>query len=335
MLLIGCAILLRHFLNPYLGSQAPLLLLTLPVILSAVLWGFNTGILATLVCTIAGSYLYVSADSIRLLDFSIADRIRILIFISIGLTVSIVGERTIKMRNELFQSARLKDKFLAILGHELRNPLAAIKSATEILKLAPNEPNRVERAQQIIDRQVVQMSRMADDLLDLSRIIRGQMSMTFSTVNLIKTLYESIEQVFEKSEKRKQKIIFGYDGGDIKINGDHDRLVQVFTNLLVNAIKFTPIGGIITIKIIRENNKVVVLVADNGVGLEQSLIPNMFKPFVQADGASEKPEGGLGLGLAIVKNIIDLHGGTIRADSAGIGKGSTFSICLPMRLSFV
>ncbi len=224
---------------------------------------------------------------------------------------------------------RAKDEFLAMLGHELRNPLAPMLTAIELQR--EKEPE-VTRERAIIERQVRHLKRMVDDLLDVSRIAQGKVELRTKRV-LLSTIVESAcEMVQPVLEAKKQALDARVDGPAIWLRADETRLVQVLTNLLTNASKYSPEGASVRVRAYAENEIAKVTVGDEGMGIAPSLLPKVFELFHQGTQGIARSRGGLGLGLAIVKSLVELHGGTAWVTSEGPGKGSTFGFDVP-RLS--
>lgn len=230
----------------------------------------------------------------------------------------------------LQEADRRKDEFLAMLAHELRNPLAPISSAAQILRIAAGDERRVKQSSEIISRQVKHMTALVDDLLDVSRVTRGLIE--FHKVNVsIKTVINSaIEQARPLIESRNHALTTRLGSTDAVVYGDRTRLVQVLANLLNNAAKYTPQNGDITLAVEVLETHVKVSVSDNGIGIKPSLLPHVFDLFTQAERSPDRSQGGLGLGLALVKSIINLHDGQADAQSHGPGKGSAFTVTLPI-----
>jgi two-component system CheB/CheR fusion protein len=220
--------------------------------------------------------------------------------------------------------------FLAMLGHELRNPLAAIRNATELLAIDGLEPSELERIHAILDRQTHQMAKLIDGLLDVSRIVRGKLSLEKSTLDLVPLLRELLQERGLPGDQRTPLIALDLANAPLWVDGDAVRLRQIFESLLSNAIKFTPRRGEIAVRARIADDAVVVSVADNGVGIEPSLLPEVFEPFRQARQNVDRSLGGLGLGLTLVRGLVALHGGSTTAESGGRGLGSTFTVRLPL-----
>ncbi|HEV2612925.1 MAG TPA: ATP-binding protein [Noviherbaspirillum sp.] len=232
-------------------------------------------------------------------------------------------------RAEAERLIRAKDEFLAMLAHELRNPLAPVSAAAQMLKLAPNDEPRVRQASAIISRQVVHMTHLIDDLMDVSRVTRGLIQLEKETLDIRSIIASAIEQARPLIEARRHILGTQIDAERAFVHGDRTRLVQVVTNLLNNAAKYTPAGGEIGLRVETADKQVRVSVTDNGNGMDSSLVPHVFDLFTQGTRDLDRSQGGLGIGLALVKAIVALHEGHISAASEGLGKGSTFTVSLP------
>lgn len=228
-------------------------------------------------------------------------------------------------RAEAEAASRVREEFLAMLGHELRNPLAPIVMALRLLRARGLGG---EREHGIIERQVKHMVRMVDDLLDVSRVRQGRIALQREAVDVAAVVDRAIEAVSPMLVARGQHLERRVAAG-LRVSGDSDRLVQVLANLLTNAAKYTPEGGHIRISGEREGEEVALRVADDGIGISPALLPQIFDLFVQARQSSDRAGGGLGLGLALVRSIVGLHGGSVTAHSAGCGRGSEFVVRLP------
>ena len=235
-----------------------------------------------------------------------------------------------QIEEQLTEADRHKDHFLAMLAHELRNPLAPIRNAAQILRTAGISEMTFNRANQIITRQVDHMTKLIDDLLDVSRIARGKMPLQFESLNLVEIIINTVEDHRSYIESGGIELALDTSIDDISISGDRTRLSQVIGNLLHNASKFTPAGGRITVQLTQVNDAACIIVSDTGIGMAEETINHIFETFMQADDTLERAKGGLGLGLALAKGIVELHSGKITAHSAGIGHGSEFIICLPI-----
>jgi signal transduction histidine kinase/CheY-like chemotaxis protein len=234
--------------------------------------------------------------------------------------------------DELLQADRRKDEFLAMLAHELRNPLAPISSAAQVLQLAAHDEARVQMASIIIARQVQHMVGLVDDLLDVSRVSRGEVSINRQPVDTRTLLAAAIEQARPMIEARQHRFELQQPRESPLILGDRKRLVQVVVNLLNNAAKYTQPGGEVVLRVEADADSVRLIVRDNGIGIEPRLIPRIFELFTQATRSPDRAQGGLGIGLSLVKRIVELHGGSVSAHSDGPHTGARFSVSLPRYL---
>ncbi|MFW6031512.1 MAG: ATP-binding protein, partial [Myxococcota bacterium] len=239
----------------------------------------------------------------------------------------------VRARAELEATARRKDEFLAMLAHELRNPLAAISSAVEILRSSFEEgdedPAVRERVRQTAGRQIDHMRRLLDDLLDVSRITRGAVNLKWETLRLESIVGQAIEATTPLVRSRNHQVSVRPSGDPVYVHGDPDRLVQVVSNLLSNAAKYTSPGGHIEVTTRRRGESAEVHVRDNGIGIAPDVLPHVFDTFVQADRGLDRTEGGLGIGLTVVERLVQMHGGDVEARSEGHDQGSEFIVRLP------
>ncbi len=232
----------------------------------------------------------------------------------------------------LAEADRRKDEFLAMLAHELRNPLSPISSASHLLALPAISPDQVKHASTIITRQVGHMTELIDDLLDVSRVTRGLITLEKSILDVAQVLNGAIEQVRPLIDSRLQRLSVEMEPNVPRVFGDPTRLIQVFANLINNASKYSPQEATIAISVRSAGNQISLSIRDNGIGISSKLLPHVFELFAQAERTSDRAQGGLGLGLALVKSIVELHGGRATAYSEGLGKGSKFEVVLPAHL---
>lgn len=231
----------------------------------------------------------------------------------------------------LRQLDRRKDEFIAMLGHELRNPLAAIASASELLAPAASRDPLVHRARDVISRQVAHTRRMVDDLLDVARLTEGKLEIERRPVDLTELLNQAVADKRPAFEQAGLSLELRAGAEPCFVEGDPTRLTQVITNLLQNARKFTPRGGKVKVQLEAVGSELAVEVRDDGVGVDPAALPDLFQPFVQERRVFDRSEGGLGLGLALARRLLERHGGTLTAASEGAGRGSTFTVRLPRR----
>jgi CheY-like chemotaxis protein len=218
-----------------------------------------------------------------------------------------------------------------MLGHELRNPLSPLQSALDILDMKPNDPAAIDWGRKVFGRQVKHLSRLVDDLLDVSRITSGKVALRFENVDLANLVDETLDAMGPQLQVRRHTLETVLAKTPLPVRGDPTRLAQIVTNLMTNAAKYTPDGGRIRVTLEREEDFATLTIADNGIGIAPALIPQMFDLFVQGDRALDRKEGGLGIGLTLVKHLAELHGGTVAAASAGLREGSQFVVRLPLR----
>jgi PAS domain S-box-containing protein len=229
----------------------------------------------------------------------------------------------------LREADRRKDEFLATLAHELRNPLAPIASGLHILRTAGENPQVATTAREIMERQVAQMVRLVDDLLDVARITTGKVELRCEPLALADAVKDAVETSRPLLEKNGQPLTVSLPDTPVHANADRTRLAQVFANLLNNSAKFSDRGQPISIALAREGDDAVVRVRDAGVGIAPDALPKIFDMFGQADGDGSRKSGGLGIGLSLVKRIAEMHGGSVAAHSAGVGRGSEFVVRIP------
>jgi PAS domain S-box-containing protein len=235
-----------------------------------------------------------------------------------------------RLRAEAERANRAKDEFLAIVSHELRSPLNALRGWSHLLATTrPIDPTLLEKAAKAIKRNVDHQTRLIDDLLDTSRIVSGKLTIERRVVNLVETVLAALDAARPGAAAKEIDLRFTPDDANILVVGDGGRLQQLVSNLLSNAVKFTPERGAISVLLLRNAERVQLQVKDNGIGIAPEFLPHVFDRFTQADTSAARRAGGLGIGLALVRHIALLHGGQVRADSSGVGRGATFTIELP------
>lgn len=237
--------------------------------------------------------------------------------------------RARKRQYEMREIDRRKDEFLAMLAHELRNPLAPISAASELLSIPTLDRERIQQTSEIISRQVRHMTGLIDDLLDVSRVSRGLVTLDQGIQEAWQIVASAVEQVRPIMDARQHHLTVHDAPVSASIYGDQKRLVQIVANILNNAAKYTPPGGDISLAVKVDDANVIFTVEDNGIGMEANVLNRVFDMFAQGERNSDRTQGGLGIGLAIVKSLVNLHGGSVTAHSAGLGKGSTFTLTFP------
>jgi PAS domain S-box-containing protein len=239
-----------------------------------------------------------------------------------------ISERK-QIEEQLKEADRRKDEFLAMLAHELRNPLAPISAAADLLRIAPSDEKRVKQISEIISRQVTHMTGLVDDLMDVSRVTRGLVLLGKEILDARRVVSDAVEQVRPLIDARRHQLAIHVSPEMAPVLGDQKRLVQAVGNLLSNAAKYTPEGGSIALRMDVRNDQIKIMVADNGIGMTPDLVSRAFELFTQAERTADRTQGGLGIGLALVKSLVGLHQGQVFARSNGLGKGSEFTLCLP------
>ncbi|HEX8186309.1 MAG TPA: GAF domain-containing sensor histidine kinase, partial [Blastocatellia bacterium] len=254
-----------------------------------------------------------------------------------------IGEReeALKVRDELLareqaaraeaeEANRAKDEFLATVSHELRTPLNAMLGWARMLRSGKLDENMSQRALETIERNARSQAKLIEDILDVSRITSGKLRLNTRTIELAPVIEASMDSVRPAAEAKAIQIVKSLGDERVIVTGDADRLQQVVWNLLSNAVKFTPNGGRVEVKLQRLDNHAQIKVSDTGEGISPEFIRYVFDRFRQADGTSTRAYGGLGLGLAIVRHIVEMHGGTVCAESEGEARGATFTVRLPL-----
>ena len=244
-------------------------------------------------------------------------------------------ERERAARASAEQANRLKDQFLAIVSHELRTPLNAILGWADMLRRGTIDEGRRDRAFQAIYDSAKSQAQLIDELLDVARIMSGKLRLEQGDVDIHETTRRALEIVQPDADKHRINIAIDADATIGAFRGDSARLQQIVWNLLTNAVKFTPDGGAVHVRVRRASAGIEIAVADSGRGIPRDFLPHVFEAFRQADGSTTRQHGGLGLGLSIVKHLVEAHGGTVKVESGGEGRGTTFTVALPVRVTSV
>jgi signal transduction histidine kinase len=222
------------------------------------------------------------------------------------------------------------NEFMTVFSHELRNSLSAIRSAVQILSIQPSDGPPAVKARKMIERQVEQMTRLAEDLLDASRVRTGQLNLRSERVDLRTVVAHAAQTIEFTMQQQNHTMHTSFPADAIWLQADAARLEQVFVNLLSNAAKYTDTGGSVELHVTREMSQAVVRIRDSGIGISPEVLPHVFDLFVQADPSSRRGDTGLGIGLALVRNLVERHGGFVTVASAGLGRGSEFTVRLPL-----
>jgi signal transduction histidine kinase len=231
--------------------------------------------------------------------------------------------------HRLLEADARKDEFLAMLAHELRNPLAPLANALHVLQRRGSMDETDRRMMEMAVRQVRQLRRLVDDLLEVGRITRGKIELRREPMDVAAAVRAASESVGEPFAVRGQRLALLLPPEPVRVVADPARIAQVLGNLLNNASKYTPEGGSVSVEVRNEADAVVIRVSDDGIGLEAEKIPLLFELFSQIDATIDRSQGGLGIGLAMVRRLVELHGGSVVAESPGLGRGSTFTVRLP------
>jgi signal transduction histidine kinase/ActR/RegA family two-component response regulator len=229
----------------------------------------------------------------------------------------------------LREADRRKDEFLAVLAHELRNPLAPVLNALELMRITRGKEEE-DPLRQMMERQIKHMAHLVDDLLDVSRIATGKIVLRKEPLNLAEVVQSAVEVSRPLIDAARHKLTVTIPARTLRVDGDKTRLAQILCNLLANAAKYTPEGGEISLSIIDEQQNVFIRVKDNGIGIPAEMLPRIFAMFTQVDRHQGRSQGGLGIGLSLVRSLVEMHGGTVKASSDGPGLGSEFEVCLAL-----
>jgi len=319
LICVAIASLLRLPLSSVLGGTQVWLTFWPAAFLAAWIGGARAGITAVVLSlVIVGAWLLPESKVMT----PAASLVGATVFAVCGLGFAYVAELTRRSRRAAIEANRAKDEFLAVLGHELRNPLAPVASAAAIMRMRTPHSRELD----VIERQVKHMSRLVDDLLDISRIVRGNIELQRTVNDLAGLIERATEMVKPQSDGHRFELDVPLG---VYVDVDAARIVQVLTNVLVNAIKFSPATEPIRIAAQRSGDHVVLTITDHGVGMDEAMVARAFEPFVQGTQTSDRPAGGLGLGLTIARRLVELHGGTLTATSVP-GDGTTIEITLPV-----
>lgn len=328
-LAVAAAAAVRFALDPVLHDSAPLLIFVLAVFVSAARGGMKAGLYATVLSACLAFFLFFSPRH-RWLPSAAADMVHLLLFGSAGFLISWLLERlrtterrAIASEQAATAATERQAQFVAQVSHELRNPLNAILSAVAVLR--QRDEAMQQKAHEVVARQAGHMARLLDDLLDSARIASGKLSVELQSASLLPVIEAAVEVASPSIRQRKQVLSIDIPAFTVVVNGDPTRLQQVFANVLLNASKYTPVGGAITVRLTCADGRAELVVEDSGVGLAPEQIHRVFEPYVRI--ATDTP--GLGLGLHIAKYLVERHGGTIRAESAGPDRGTSIHIALP------
>jgi len=344
ILTIGSAVLLSWPLRPLQDISMPLLVLA--VLVSAWYGGPGPALLAAALAVLTADYFFV--EPFYSIDLNAAFVEGTLTFaLILGVVIWFTNIRKAaeeklreqtallkeqarvleEAKQDLNRANRLKDEFLAVLSHELRNPLGAIRNGLFLLGDERVEDRRHVR--EMMERQIRQLLRLMEDLLDVSRITSGKIVLQREPVELTTVVRDAVDSARPSVESMAHDLTVSLPAGPVTVQGDRERLAQVLSNLLGNAAKFTPRGGRIALEAAMENGSVVVRVRDNGIGIPPDMVDRVFEMFTQGDRSASRQNGGMGIGLSLVRGLVEAHGGTVKAVSRGPGEGSEIVVRLP------
>jgi len=339
----------RQFLTPELGLELPYITLFPAIMLSGWLGGFGPGLLCTILSVLAAAYLWLPS-TLGFGDWpTIGDALGMALFCATGLFTSTLAEARLRAlaraqwqveeirqarehereaRDEAEYANRAKDEFLAILAHELRQPLAAIVAALGVIRHQFGSESAVaERSIAVVQRQTTHLQRLVEDLLDASRVVRGEVVLRRHPVDVVDIVRDAIDAARPRIDERRQHLELRLPERPVVVDGDPTRLQQIVSNVLSNASRYTPNDGRIQVLVDGNSTEMTVRVVDSGEGISPADLPRIFSLFTRA---GDRRGTGLGIGLAVARSLVQLHGGTIEALSEGPGQGSEFRITLPL-----
>jgi signal transduction histidine kinase/ActR/RegA family two-component response regulator len=330
---------IRAAMSPLLGVQAPLLPFLLGVLLSAYLGGRGPALLASGITPILATIWFTSWPQdgppqqwlLHVAFFLVLAVLTILIMEAMQITVRRANEnarRAEQSAQALREADQRKDEFLAMLAHELRNPLTPVRNVAHILARTPDAAT-VRRAGEMLARQAGHLTHLVDDLLDVARITHRRIQLKFGNASMEDLVNMALDTVHPLLAERHQRVTVAVSVPNVHVNGDMVRLCQVLSNLLTNASKYSPEGRRIHVSVGADAREVLLKVRDEGYGIDRELLPRLFDLFMQGDRSLDRAQGGLGIGLTIVKHLVEMHGGSVEAVSEGLGKGSEFRVRLP------
>jgi signal transduction histidine kinase/ActR/RegA family two-component response regulator len=333
----------RAAVGPVAGDDIPLMPFVLSVTVSAWCGGMKPGLVATALGALAGVYLFFPPAG-ELWIGAPAEKLRLFTFLAEGLVISALCEALLsaheraemhardatEKKRQLEAKDRHKNEFLATLAHEVRNPLATIRTALAVAKRHGSDQASLRRSQEIIDRQVTLVSRLLGDLSDLTSISQGKLRLQMDTFDMGEVANRAVESSRHVIDSHTHRLDVLLPGRRLPVRGDITRLTQIVLNLLTNSAKYTPPGGHIRLTVDAEGEEAVVRVRDNGVGIPPESLPKVFELGEQVERNLDRSEGGLGIGLAVVRRLVDMHGGSVTALSDGPGHGCEFVVRLPL-----
>lgn len=317
------ATLLRQWLHPVLGEHLSFSFALLAVFVAAWTGGVWPAVATAILSAVVSNYFFTASLNIN----SPEEFLDLLFFVAMSVVIGVLSEISLRALLRARDAEREKDNFMAAVAHEMRSPLSVIYYANTLNRMAHSDPTSDQL--DVIDRQVHHLNMMIEDLLDVSRVARGKIKLNRQRVDAAAIIAGAVERARPLVESHKHQLAVQVPPQSIGLDADPVRMEQVLTNLLTNAAKYTPDGGQITIQAEAAAGAAIFSVRDNGIGIAAEVLPRVFDLFVQADAALDRTEGGLGIGLALARKIVEMHGGTVRAISAGKNCGSEFVVSLP------
>ncbi|TWT50214.1 Autoinducer 2 sensor kinase/phosphatase LuxQ [Rubripirellula amarantea] len=333
----------RSLLQPWLNEECPFSLFYLSVLLTAWVAGSGPAVFAIVLGTFAAAHFFVPPASSLLID-GVPELVQLLIYMIVNCVAVLLFDRAERQRRiavnrasenirlgaDLQEADKRKDEFLALLAHELRNPLAPIRSSMALLERNETSPDTVRRVREIVGRQTQHLIRITDDLLEVSRFCRGHIELVVGQIDLRVSIHDAIEMVESAFAEKSQRFQSLIPDTPVWVDGDRVRLAQLTANLLGNASKYTPKSGRIRLVLEKHEDTATIAIIDTGIGFSPDHGERIFEPFVQIDASRTREYGGLGVGLTIAKRLVDLHQGSLTAESRGPGLGSCFTVTLPL-----
>jgi signal transduction histidine kinase/ActR/RegA family two-component response regulator len=340
-LIVVAATLLRALADPFIHDQIPYFIYVASVVITTWFCGFDAGILGTVLAAFLGNYFFVPPRYEFIPHGEDWNAMVMFAVVALGLVWLVSRWRTAEqalrkfaddlqiLHAEAERINRLKDEFLATLSHELRTPLNAVLGWAQVLDVGRLDAQQ-KRATEAIVRNAKAQARLVEDVLDVSAIVSGKLGLHPTTVDLAAIVNSAIDVVRPAAGAKQIEVRTSFVAR-ARMVGDADRLRQVAWNLLSNAVKFSNKGGTVEVRIDRPESQLVLTVSDTGAGIDPAFLPHLFERFRQADSSTTRQHGGLGLGLAIVRHMVELHGGTVSAESAGLNRGATFRVTFPVQ----
>jgi signal transduction histidine kinase/ActR/RegA family two-component response regulator len=347
--IVAGATLLRALVDPLIHDQIPYFIYVASVVVTTWFCGFDAGILGTVLAAFVGNYLFVQPRYEFIPHREDWNAMAMFAIVAFGLVwlvsrwrraeqaLQLHAERLRRQADDLRalnteaeRINRLKDEFLATLSHELRTPLNAVLGWAQILHAGQLDARQQERATETILRNAKAQARLVEDILDVSAIVSGKLGLHLATVDLAAVVRSAVDVIRPAAEAKRTEVRTSFVPHALMV-GDGDRLRQVAWNLLSNAIKFSDKAGVVDVRVERRDSQLVLTVSDMGRGIDPEFLPHLFERFRQEDSSTTRERGGLGLGLAIVRHMVELHGGTVTAESAGVNRGATFTATFPVR----